>query len=275
MTQTPTRPVERRLFAARSATPGRRPLEDPRHTGAPYSGEWPPPEEPDLDPARVVLIDADPVSRHVFTGTLRRSREVELIGTWDSRLPVSDYPRHADLAILVSGPMENHVLLAQQFAQWGTKALMISIDWTRHTLAAALTSGISGCLSKGWAVGHLQGAAAATVSGHVVLSPDLVDLCVATKPIAGGQELRSLLRRLTGREREVLSLLAEGMSTGEASKSLVVSQATIKSHVSHALTKLGVRNRLEAVMLMQAALGCGIQASERGRDLAGSHAFGS
>jgi DNA-binding CsgD family transcriptional regulator len=58
---------------------------------------------------------------------------------------------------------------------------------------------------------------------------------------------------LTDREHEVLSLLADGMSTVEAARSLGVSPATIKSHVSHALPKLGARNRLEAVLLIRNA----------------------
>jgi DNA-binding NarL/FixJ family response regulator len=56
---------------------------------------------------------------------------------------------------------------------------------------------------------------------------------------------------LTEREYEVLNLLAEGMSTAEAATELRVSPATVKSHVSHALPKLGARNRVEAVLMIK------------------------
>jgi DNA-binding NarL/FixJ family response regulator len=96
-------------------------------------------------------------------------------------------------------------------------------------------------------------------SGHVVLSPQLLGQCLQKKPASGGSPfgldgpvpLDTLLATLTKREREVLDLLADGKSTAEAAEVLMLSAATVKSHVSHALSKLGVRNRLEAVLLMQ------------------------
>ncbi|WUH88775.1 LuxR C-terminal-related transcriptional regulator [Streptomyces sp. NBC_00433] len=211
-------------------------------------------------PPRVLLLDGDPVSRQVFGCTLDDDDQVSLVATGDSRQPLADWPLHrADLTILVSGPLENHVLKAQDVARRGGRSLLVGVDWTKHRLDAALSSGVSGCLSKDWALCHLPQAAAAAATGHVVLSPDLVGLCVSMQPADAGRGLARRLRCLTCREREVLTLLAEGMSTGEVAGTLVVSPATVKSHVSHALTKLCVRNRLEAVLLMQAALGCGVQ----------------
>ncbi|WP_405783120.1 response regulator transcription factor [Streptomyces sp. NBC_00859] len=222
-------------------------------------GVWQAPAQSD-EPPRVLLLDGDPVSRQVFGGTLNGDDQVSLVATGDSRQPLAEWPLHrADLTILVSGPLENHVLKAQDVARRGGRALLVGVDWTKHRLDAALSSGVSGCLSKDWALCHLPQAAAAAATGHVVLSPDLVGLCVSMQPVDAGRGLAHRLRCLTRREREVLTLLAEGMSTSEVSDTLVVSQATIKSHVSHALTKLCVRNRLEAVLLMQAALGCGVQ----------------
>ncbi|MEU2774117.1 LuxR C-terminal-related transcriptional regulator [Streptomyces sp. NPDC007162] len=218
---------------------------------------------PSAEPPRVLLVDGDPVSRQVFGGTLHADDQVSLVATGDSRRPAAEWPLHrADLTILVSGPLENHVLKAQDVNRRGGRTLLVGVDWSKHRLDAALASGTSGCLSKDWALSHLPQAAAAAATGHIVLSPDLVGLCVAMQPADAGRDLAVRLRCLTRREREVLTLLAEGMSTGEVSDCLVVSPATIKSHVSHALTKLCVRNRLEAVLLMQAALGCGVQHGE-------------
>jgi DNA-binding NarL/FixJ family response regulator len=216
---------------------------------------------------RVVLADGDPISRQVLSALLDAARNIRLVAAVDSRVPPHEWPdERLDLAILVAGPEENHVRPAQRLIARDIGTLLVGVDWTKHRLGAAFASGVAGCLSKDWAIKNLGAAATAAAAGYVVISPDLMRLSVAgffpdngqaVRALADGRPVRELLGELTGREREVLTLLAEGRSTAEVSADLVVSPATVKSHVSHALTKLGVRSRLEAVLLMQAALGCG------------------
>ncbi|GIH26474.1 DNA-binding response regulator [Acrocarpospora phusangensis] len=211
------------------------------------------------EPPRVLLADSDPISRHVLGGTLREAAELDLIAATDSRRPVREWPlREADLVVIVAGPRENHVRLVQELTGEGVRALLIGVDWTRHSIEAAFASDVCGCISKDWAVTDLVAAAVAAASGYVVLSPDLVGMCVQVKPMSPVGALESRLRALTVREREVLTLLAEGMTTAEVARRLTVSRATVKSHVSHVLTKVGARNRMEAVLLMRSALGCGL-----------------
>jgi DNA-binding NarL/FixJ family response regulator len=102
----------------------------------------------------------------------------------------------------------------------------------------------------------------AVASGNMVLSRELAELHVssyrptgpATAGNGDGQRTPDRLGALTSREREVLGLLAGGMTTAEAAAALTISPTTVKSHVSHSLPKLGVRNRMEAVLLAQRLL---------------------
>jgi DNA-binding NarL/FixJ family response regulator len=122
-------------------------------------------------------------------------------------------------------------------------------------------AGASGCLVKETGIGGLAAAVGAVVSGYTVLSPQLHSLYghdthhATNAPVGrAGRSADRQLGSLTSRERTVLDLLAQGMSTAEVAARLKVSPATVKSHVSHTFSKLGVRNRLEAVLVAQRAM---------------------
>ena len=86
--------------------------------------------------------------------------------------------------------------------------------------------------------------------GEALLSPTITrrlveDLAARTDP---SRRSTTQLAALTPREREVLALIARGLSNGEIAKRLDLSQATVKSHVDRLLTKLGLRGRVQAVV---------------------------
>jgi DNA-binding NarL/FixJ family response regulator len=91
----------------------------------------------------------------------------------------------------------------------------------------------------------------AVAAGDAQLSPAvtkrLLDQVARRLPAAVDHD-QALLAELTGREQEVLRLLAVGMSNSEIGEALVVSEATVKTHVSNVLAKLGLRDRVQAVI---------------------------
>jgi len=117
------------------------------------------------------------------------------------------------------------------------------VDW-------ALSIGATGCVVKDAKMGGLADAVHAVAGGYLLFSPELAAQAGPSDVVTPFPLQRSN-SGLTDREHEVLGLLADGLSTVEAARSLGVSPATIKSHVSHALPKLGARNRLEAVLLIR------------------------
>ena len=119
-------------------------------------------------------------------------------------------------------------------------------------IIAALRAGASGFLLKDAPTADVVAAVRAVAAGDAVLSPaitrQLLDQVGRRLPAAVSREPEELLKQLTDREREVLRMLAAGLTNAEIAGALVVSEATVKSHVSSLLGKLGLRDRVQAVI---------------------------
>lgn len=113
-----------------------------------------------------------------------------------------------------------------------------------HLVQGALQAGAISYLLKNVSIDELSAAIRKAHEGKSVLAPEATQVLIsaATRPPVPGHDL-------TGREREVLRLLVEGLSNQEISDRLVISQSTVKNHVSSVLAKLGAANRAEAVAL--------------------------
>jgi DNA-binding NarL/FixJ family response regulator len=114
----------------------------------------------------------------------------------------------------------------------------------------ALQSGASGFLLKNAPPEQLVHAVRVVAAGDALLAPSVTRRIIerfASRPIK--PELGAQLQSLTPREREVLVLLARGNSNAELATELFVTEGTIKTHVSSLLTKLGLRDRVQAVVL--------------------------
>ena len=132
----------------------------------------------------------------------------------------------------------------------GVRVLILTTFDLDENVYAALTAGASGFLLKDATPEEIVHAVRVIANGESLLAPSVTTRLIrefAMRP-AAGRPRGDLLASLTGREVEVLVLVAQGLSNAELADRLVVSHATAKTHVSRILTKLGLRDRAQLVV---------------------------
>ena len=133
----------------------------------------------------------------------------------------------------------------------GTRVLILTTYDLDHYVYAALTAGASGFLLKDVTPEHLVASVRLVRSGDALLAPTITRRLIerfAPRDEAKATRHRDL-SELTPRELEVLRLLATGLSNAELADRLTLSSTTVKTHVARILSKLGLRDRVQAVVL--------------------------
>ncbi|MBN6035704.1 response regulator transcription factor [Amycolatopsis sp. 195334CR] len=204
---------------------------------------------------RVVLVDDQELMRVGFRMVLGAQPDIDVVGEAGNgeeaaRLAAELRP---DVVLMdVRMPVLDGVEATKLIVDAGTARVLVmtTFDLDEYVYAA-LRGGASGFLLKDTPPDHLVSALRSVAGGEAVVSPSvtrrLLDRFVGT----GGAPLRdaSVLNVLTEREREVLVLIAKGMSNTEIAEALFLSEATVKTHVGRILAKLDLRDRVQAVVL--------------------------
>ena len=134
---------------------------------------------------------------------------------------------------------------------WAPKVVILTTFDLDDYVYEALRSGASGFLLKDAPRADLIAAVRVAAAGDALLAPSVTRRLIeafASRP-ASATPAPSKLASLTPRERDILLLVARGQSNAEIAGALVVSEATVKTHVGHLLAKLGLRDRVQAVIL--------------------------
>jgi len=203
------------------------------------------------DPIRVLIVDDHTVVREGLSALLSAPKYgVEVAGlACDGEQAVARARELRPDVILMdmvmprkSGLEAIQEILAEQPR---ARILMLTSYSNDNEITAALRSGAMGYLRKDSSVEELVQAIRSTALGQMSLPPEL-----AQRMMSGQMEEVSTLpgNELTERELDVLRCLAEGMSNKEIAEKLYISTTTVRSHVSHILSKLGVSNRTQAAL---------------------------
>lgn len=130
-----------------------------------------------------------------------------------------------------------------------TRALILTTFDTDRNVYEALGAGASGFLLKDTPADRLVTAIRAAAAGDSVLAPSAARRVADELARRRTPERLDALATLTQREHDVLGLMADGCSNAEIAERLVIGEGTVKTHVARILMKLGVRDRLQAVVL--------------------------
>lgn len=204
---------------------------------------------------RVLLVDDQELMRMGFRMVLGAQPDIDVVGEAADGLDavrLADQLRPDVVLMDVRMPVLDGVEATKRIAEAGTSKVLVmtTFDMDEYALSA-LRNGASGFLLKDTPPGDLVSALRAVASGDAVVSPSVTKRLLSRFLGEGGGELRdaAVLDVLTEREREVLVLIAKGLSNTEIARKLFLSEATVKTHVGRILAKLEIRDRVQAVVL--------------------------
>jgi DNA-binding NarL/FixJ family response regulator len=208
-------------------------------------------------PIRVLVVDDQELVRSGFCVILDAAEGICVVGeAANGEAAVSQVAAHDPDVVLmdIRMPGMDGLEATRQITRGpsaGPKVVMLTTFDLDDYVYEALRAGASGFLLKDSPRADLIAAVRAAAAGDALLAPSvtrrLIEAFARRPPEASPSP--SQLASLTARERDVLLLLARGRSNSEIAAALFVSEATVKTHVGNLLAKLGLRDRVQAVIL--------------------------
>jgi DNA-binding NarL/FixJ family response regulator len=202
---------------------------------------------------RVLLVDDQELIRAGFSMILEVEERIEVVGeARDGDEAVRQVETLGPDVVLmdVQMPGTDGIAATERIVAHhpDVRVLILTTFDDDEYLFAALQAGASGFLLKNCPPEDLVSAISLAAQGHALLAPEVTQRVIA-RSTGRGRGDAAVLEELTERERDVLRALARGLSNAEIAAEMFVSGATVKSHVSRILTKLGARDRVQAVIV--------------------------
>ncbi|MFD9606284.1 response regulator transcription factor [Streptomyces sp. NBC_01224] len=206
---------------------------------------------------RVLVADDEAMVRAGVRAILARDPGIEVVAEapdGHEAVEAARVHRPAVALLDIQMPLLDGIAAAAQIYRElpGTAVIMLTTFGEDDFIAHALQAGASGFLLKADDPRELLSGVHAVAAGGAYLSPKVAARVIAglrTGRLTNGTPLHHPLERLTEREHTVLSLLGSGLSNAEIAARLHLVEGTVKAHVSAVLSKLAVRNRVEAAIV--------------------------
>jgi DNA-binding NarL/FixJ family response regulator len=213
-----------------------------------------------VTPIRVLLVDDDDLMRAGLTAVLSSDETIDVVGEApDGRAAVGRaIELRPDVVLMdVRMPGLDGIAATRELLTVSPDAKVVVLTTFEEDdyIFGALSAGASGFLLKRTRPEELIAAIHTVAAGDSLLSPSVTRTViqrVAGQP-APDTASEARLDELTARERDVLELIARGLSNGEIAATLVIEESTVKTHVRHILRKLRLRDRVQAVIFAYAS----------------------
>jgi two-component system, NarL family, nitrate/nitrite response regulator NarL len=205
---------------------------------------------------RIAVIDDHPLLREGVMHTFKREADMDVVGSGSSAQDAINLAMEfsPDVIVLDMNMPGDGITAVEAIAavRPGTRTLMLTVVADEQKVCEAMQKGASGYILKGVGGAELVHTVRCVYNGESYVSPSL-----AAKLLSGARpELakaikveRNRFSDLTGREEQILTHVARGLSNKEIGNTLGLSEKTIKHYLTNVLQKLHVRNRVEAALL--------------------------
>ncbi|MBW5485335.1 response regulator [Streptomyces bambusae] len=207
---------------------------------------------------RVLVVDDQMMVREGFSVLLNAQPDIEVVGeAVDGREALSQVASlRPDVVLMdIRMPVLNGLEATREIvaADADAKVLVLTTFDLDEYVYQALRAGASGFLLKDASARQLAEGVRVVAAGEALLAPSVTKRLISefsklAEPQLPGRAAADEQDELTEREREVLILIAQGLSNAEISDRLVVAESTVKTHVSRILVKLGLRDRTQAAV---------------------------
>ena len=208
---------------------------------------------------RVVLAEDQPMVRAGFRALLDSRDDIEVVGEAATGVEALEQIRALrpdvvvmDIRMPAMDGLEATRRITSDPALSHTRVLVLTTFELDEYVFGALDAGASGFLLKGGEPADLVQAIRVVAEGESLLAPSITRRLIDTyvsRPQPAARTEHDGLAELTPREREVLGLIARGMTNAEIAQTLQLSPLTAKTHVSRILMKLGARDRVQLVVI--------------------------
>ena len=205
------------------------------------------------DKARILLVDDHPLLRTGVLQLIALEDDLEAVGEASSGEEAITQAASLDpdlilLDLNMKGMNGIDTLIALRKAEVTSRIVMFTVSDNQEDVVAALQAGADGYLLKDMEPDDLIRKIRLAANGQLVLSEELTELLALAIQSKSRKDTKVDIKSMTNRERQILKLLAAGMTNKHIARKLDITEGTVKVHIKHLFKKLNLKSRVEAAI---------------------------